>query len=262
MVNILLICYNRPEYTQKVLESLSNIDKIDNLFISIDSSNPNDESDIELVNQTINIIESFNNNDLYNNKHIKINNVKLGCKKHVKSALKWYLDENIDHNHLLILEDDIVLIKDKTQERINLSNQYSVDDYFVLKFNKYFWGWITNKKTIELLLSGLEKYVKKYEEIKNDINLLNIYKNENNHMFNNIHDVILKLEPISKNIYVPWDEEFPIIIDFNKILDIKADYNYVDNIGIKSSRDNTLEPTYNNSNNLRFYIENGKIIYY
>jgi GR25 family glycosyltransferase involved in LPS biosynthesis len=262
MIDVLLICYNRSEYTKLVLGSLVHINNIDNLYISVDSPNPNDEADMELVNETINIIESFNKIE---NKYIKINNIKLGCKKHVKSALRWYLDENNDnYHHLLILEDDIVLIKDKTQERINLSNQYSVDDYFVLKFNKYFWGWIVNKKTIQLLLSGLDEYVKQYEEIKNDIIGLNEYKNTYNHMFNNIHDVILSLEPISKNIYVPWDEEFPIIMGFNKILDIKCNNNeyYVDNIGVKSSRDNTLEPTYNNSNNLRFYIENGKIIYY
>lgn len=255
-MDILLICYNRPEYVKKVLDSLKFIKDIDNLFISVDAPKNDDFNDKILVERTIEIINEYK----FANKYVSYNQVKLGCKKHVHFALKW-VNDNVDNENLLFVLEDDILLNENTQKRIDLSENYK-DQFFVLKFNRYFWGWISNKKTIEVLIGGLKSIVSEYDSIKNDITNLTDFKNKYN--FKDVNQLILELEPFSKNIYVPWDEEYPIIMKFNNILDIscKKDEYYTDNIGVISSRDNNLEPTYNNSNNLRFYVENGNIVYY
>ena len=93
-MDILLICYNRPEYVKKVLDSLKFIKDIDNLFISVDAPKNDDFNDKILVERTIQIINEYK----FANKYVSYNQVKLGCKKHVHFALKW-VNDNVDNEN-------------------------------------------------------------------------------------------------------------------------------------------------------------------
>jgi hypothetical protein len=70
------------------------------------------------------------------------------------------------------------------------------------------------------------------------------------------------IEPIKSGTYLPWDEEFDLIMKLKKIEEVKNDIKYVDNIGQNSSRDMNKESNYYGSTDLRYYVKNGQLVYY
>jgi hypothetical protein len=99
-VPILFLGYNRPDLTKKTLDQIMRINpKI--LYISLDGPNPNKINDVEQCKLVQDIISkiSISNFDL----KLRINDINLGCKLSVKTAIDWFFD-NVDYG--IILEDD------------------------------------------------------------------------------------------------------------------------------------------------------------
>lgn len=257
-INILIIVYNRPNYLIEVLDSLKYCKNIKNLFISIDKEK-DIESDKLLVDEVIKISNDF---IIDTNKEINILKEKRGCKGHVIYALDWVSSKLGNEEILLVLEDDVLLLPntiDRIEDIINKNNF----EYYVIKLNQYFWGWVTNVKTIKELTGGYENIINEFKECDYHYKKLNIFKDK--YGFKNINEVTSYIEPFLQSLYVPWDESFPVIMRCKKIFEYKDNNIYTKNIGDNSSRDPFLEPIllYGTLNNpISFYVENGKPIYY
>ena len=99
-VPILFLGYNRPEFTEKTLDRIIQINPT-SLFISLDGPNPSKKNDTEKCKLVQDIIRkiSIPNGTL----NVRINKSNLGCKISVKSAIDWFF-ENVEYG--IILEDD------------------------------------------------------------------------------------------------------------------------------------------------------------
>lgn len=251
-VTVLVIGYNRPNYLSKVIDSLKIIEPIQVLF-SFD--HPIDEEDQYKVENSITLAENFT----HPQKKINVENSKLGCKGHVMKALKWALEET-KNDFILILEDDIVLKENSFDGLKEFMETYNEPQ--VLKLNQYFWGWMVHKDVLKELLKGIKEFVTEYIECDYNVLKLNDFKNKYHGIFKDTNNVVIIMEPLKSGIYLPWDEEFYLVIKFKGILEVKSNIFYSENIGNESSRDMGKESDYYGSASLRFYVENGKAIYF
>jgi len=156
-VPVLLIVFNRPEQTKRVLEVLSRI-KPGNLFIAADGPREmrGDEEKCQQVREILNKINwKCQVHRLYRKKN-------LGLEKAVKKAIDWFFDQVPEG---IILEDDCLpddsffdfcqkmLKKYRTTEivmAVNGSNFLGIEDqnprkYFLSKY-VHFWGWASWKR--------------------------------------------------------------------------------------------------------------------
>ena len=254
-ISTLIIGYNRPQYLSQVLNSLSLIEPSE-VFISIDSPKENDE-DLAKVQESIKLAQYY----FHNNKHLNFESTKLGCKGHVLKALDWVLNK-AQHDFILVLEDDILLL-DKTGPRIEefIAN-YKIEEPSVLKLNDYFWGWVCHKSVLSQLLCNLDEYINEYTECYYNPGKLREFNIKYNSIFKNVNNVVITLEPLKAGIYFPWDEHLDLIMKFKGIKELKDVNKYVENIGLESSRDMSVESEYYGAARLRFYVENGTPIYF
>lgn len=98
---ILILTFNRPDLTKKLLIVLSKI-KPNNIFFASDGPREHIKSDMNNVNKTRGLIRLINWScdvkTLFNDKN-------LGCAKSVHQAIDWFF-ENVDQG--IILEDDCI----------------------------------------------------------------------------------------------------------------------------------------------------------
>lgn len=257
-ITTLVIGYNRPKYLSEVLKSLDFIKDISNeFFISIDKETDN-EKDIELVKESLEISKKF----LKSKKNLIIQNKKLGCKNHIKTALKYVLKE-AKNDFILVLEDDIVLIDVITKKRIeDYILNYENDKMSVLKLRQYFCGWLIHKDILTILLDDIDDIINEYSECNYEAKKLKDFNKKYNNYFRNINEIVLSLEPFKLDTYIAWDSEFALKMIFRNIKEIKDNNNYANNIGIKTSIQMNLEINYSECKNINFYVKNGKPILY
>ncbi|PRY13321.1 hypothetical protein CLV24_106236 [Pontibacter ummariensis] len=156
-VPVLLVTFNRPECTAKVISKIKEI-KPEKLFIFSDGPRYNKEGEKELVYKCRTLLDSriFDwNCEVYT----KFSDINLGCGKGVSSAISWAF-ERVDR--LIILEDDCVpdlsffefcskmLSKYEHDERVmHVSGTRWNEEFKVSQTNYFFsiighvWGWAT-----------------------------------------------------------------------------------------------------------------------
>ena len=121
-IPILMIVYNRPEFTRKVF---SKIAKYSNSKLYIAGDGPKNSKDKILCQQEKDIF--------INNKKIKIiknfSNKNLGCKIRVASAIKWFFSKE---KFGIILEDDCLPGKDVFKFCAILLKKYEKNDEVLL----------------------------------------------------------------------------------------------------------------------------------
>jgi len=154
-VPILLLTFNRPDHTMKVLEVVKKY-KPSKLFIASDGYRDHIEGEKEKVLELRERMTQFVDWDC--DVEILFSNKNLGCKMAVYNSINWFF------SHVkfgIILEDDIIpnleffdFCKDMSSRYYNDDRVFSVCGYNALPylnikssyyFSKYFssWGWAT-----------------------------------------------------------------------------------------------------------------------
>lgn len=155
----LLITFNRPDYTEKVLDQLRVL-QIPRLYIFKDGPRPNNNKDIEAHGRIIDLIHKI---DWECDVRTFISEVNLGCGMGVSGAITWAFDTE---DRLIILEDDCIPSPafypfcDTILDRYRDDNRiwvvcgenhdypvtaFSNSDYIFSQFG-FNWGWATWKR--------------------------------------------------------------------------------------------------------------------
>lgn len=178
-IGITISLYNRPSYTNRVLEKLSKCYDVDRypIYISIDGSP-------EIV-EILDIVE-----DHLPGASVSINNPKKGCGGNIRHCLEWGFQK---HDTIIHIEDDILLATDSLIYFANTAEIYHNDPkvFTVCAYNRD-----TKAATHEALWLcerrcsfypwGVMWFKHKYEQVKHlwinepwDVNMKEIVKNNN-----------------------------------------------------------------------------------
>ncbi|QRN85477.1 glycosyltransferase [Clostridia bacterium] len=159
---VIIFVYNRPEHTKKTVEALANnfLAKETEVFIYSDSTK--NDSNIELVNETRNYIDTLPNLNYF--KNIKI--IKAEKNKGLANSIIGGVSEIIDKfGKVIVVEDDLISSNDFLRYMntaldfykrnksiwsisgfnipIEIPNNYNHDVY--LSYRACSWGWATWK---------------------------------------------------------------------------------------------------------------------
>jgi len=157
---VLLIAFNRPETTQKVVDSLRSV-KPAKLYAAVDAPRPEKgESEVLKNNKVLEIIRNIDwkcDLEFIRSSH------NLGCKLNISQAISYVFEKE---DRLIVIEDDIVAApsffffaeemlekyNDNPQVGIITANNYtpinSATDYYFSKY-VHIWGWALWKRTWE-----------------------------------------------------------------------------------------------------------------
>lgn len=157
-MNILLICFNRPIETRKVLDRIFYFSSVKNLYIQIDFENSKEHKEV------VKIVNGFKGLDNRINIQIQVNKKNLGCKDNFIKGLNWIFK---DFEQAIILEDDTLPMSvffdfaesmldtyknDKRVFQVSGTNIHKIPfdkDYGFSKFATC-WGWGTWRDRWEL----------------------------------------------------------------------------------------------------------------
>lgn len=179
---VLLLVFNRPEATQKVLREIIKYNP-SKLYVSCDG--PRNEEDETLICKINAQLKSIENIQIVS----RFLETNIGCRKAVKSGIDWFFE---NEQNGIILEDDCLPGEDFFEFCSQLLDQYKSEkqvahisgtnySYGKLKikysyyFSKYFhiWGWATwkdrwerykEKVDLEEIESIVEKNFKNHSE--------------------------------------------------------------------------------------------------
>lgn len=153
-VPLLLIGFNRPEYTKNLIDSLREI-KPTKIYFAVDGPRISKKNDVEKVNLVRALISTI---DWDCEIKSKFNSENLGCKLGPVSAINWIFEHE---EKAIILEDDIRPSKSFFQFCTELLDKYENDEniFFIAGSNFlndkyrnesyrfasvfYVWGWAT-----------------------------------------------------------------------------------------------------------------------
>lgn len=251
-IPVLLLIYNRPEYTKK---SIANLRKIKPKKIYIFCDGPKNEKDKHLCSKTIDETQKINWKCTIKRKFLKKN---LGCKDGVSLGISWFFKKN---SKGIILEDDCIPNKSFFQFCEKMFHFYNnskivgciTGDNFLLNkfkfkdgyyFSKYAncWGWATWKRSWNLYKKDINFWpnYKKSKSWKN--NFLSNYERK---YWNLIFDECYKDKLDS------WAYSWTLCLWKNKLLTVTPSKNLVKNIGLSTSRKKLFtlsSPTYKTEN--------------
>ena len=100
---ILLIAFNRPNHTRKVLEAIMRQNPVE-LYVFQDGPRKDNTSDVSKCVEVRNVIEELTK-DTSVKLHLFYSEINLGCGPGPMTALNWFFSEN---EYGIILEDDAV----------------------------------------------------------------------------------------------------------------------------------------------------------
>lgn len=231
---ILLIAFNRPDTTKKLLDAIRNI-KPTKLYIATDGPRLNNQSDI-IKTQNVNSI--FKKIDWNCDTFFLKRNKNLGCKLAVSKAIDWFF-ENEECG--IILEDDclpnydffiycqtllkkfsnnkeIFMITGDNFQQGKIHGNYS---YYFSKLT-HVWGWATWKRA----WAHYDVDMSFWPEFKNSSKFKNIFKSFTarryfKSIFNEVYNG--KIDT--------WDYQWTACVWFNNGLSITPNCNLVINIG-------------------------------
>ena len=258
----LLLVYNRPKTTKKLINALSHI-KPRKIFVSSDG--PKNNEDKILCDEVKDIISKINWKCIVKKKYNKKN---LGCKESVSQALNWFFKIN---KFGIILEDDCIPNKDFFNfSDIMLKKYYNngkigaiTGNNFLKKKikikNKYFyskyancWGWATWRSRWKLY----EKKISFWPKFKKTKKWENFFASkEEKTYWEFIFDKAYKNQDDS------WAYPWTLSLWKNDKLTVTPSKNLVKNIGKNSSRSlfNFLFKSYKaerlSLQNIKFYKE-------
>lgn len=249
---VLLICFNRPDTTKVVFESIRKVEP-KKLYVAIDGPRINKPEENDLCAQVLQITKNV---DWVCDAEYLIRDKNLGCKIGVTTAISWALT---NEDRIIIIEDDIVaapaffyfademLEKYKNEKEIAAvsANNYTPmediqNDYFFSKHG-HIWGWATWKR-------AWEPFDVEVPYIQSDI--------ENGHLKTlNLETQELKYfnkrakkinDQIKNGRINTWDYQYAYYRLRNELLSIVPKVNLASNIGINSSRTNSKSKTNTN----------------
>lgn len=156
---VLLIIFNRPDYTMKVMEGIK-LAKPKNFFIAADGPRNNKEGEKEICENLRKAVLDFI--DWECNVHTNFQDENLGCAVGVSTAITWFFD-NVEEG--IIIEDDCVPNKSffyfcekmleyyRDDQRVSMIAGTSfLPGDFKNEYSYYFnngytiWGWATWKR--------------------------------------------------------------------------------------------------------------------
>jgi hypothetical protein len=155
-VPILLIAFNRPAHTRRVLDSLRSIQPTQ-VFVAADGPRQGNENDVISCADVKRII--VDQIDWPCQVLTRFNSVNMGCRKGVEQAIDWFFDE-VEEG--IILEDDVVPTRDfffycqellerhRFDQRIGsisgncfLPKGVQIDESYYFSMYTHCWGWAT-----------------------------------------------------------------------------------------------------------------------
>ncbi len=234
-IAILLIAFNRPDTTRKVLECIR-FARPTRLYFAADGPRINDDDDViacQLVRALKDEIDwDCSVKTLYST-------TNLGCKNGVVSAIDWFFEHEEEG---IILEDDILpceaffsyckIMLQKYRQSTNIKAILGFN-YFGQRVNSnsyffyegfYPWGWATWKR------SWLE-----YSAENFDIEIFKVLKGENVAHRNLYNSLELNLSLIKVGILDTWDYQFMYMLVKTRGLVIAPHANLTKNIGVNGA---------------------------
>lgn len=242
-VPIILIIFNRPDLTQKVIESISTY-KPEVLYVVADG--PRDKGDAQACQQTRNLIDHI---DWMCTIHKNYSQTNIGCGLRIYSGISWAF-ETCDR--AIILEDDCIphpsffpyceelLEMYSSNERIGLisgncfiEQKGMLESYFFSNISNI-WGWATWKRTWDQFDINMVGW--------SDLRRTNFLKKKTGSEFwaNNWKTLLDSVYLGSRDI---WDYQFTFNIWKNNQLCIMPKHNLVTNIGFDSRATHTTTPS-------------------
>lgn len=249
---VLLICFNRPDTTKVVFESIRQV-KPKKLYVAIDGPRINKPGESDLCGEVLKITKDV---DWECEMDYLVRDKNLGCKIGVTTSITWAL---ANEDRIIIIEDDIVatpaffyfademLEKYKNEKNIAAisANNYTPmeniqNDYLFSKYG-HIWGWATWKRAwdaFDVEIRYIESDIKNghLKSLGLDIQELKYFKKRAKKM--------LKL--INNGQINTWDYQFGYYRIRNNLLSIVPKVNLASNIGISSSRTNSKTKTNTN----------------
>jgi hypothetical protein len=240
---VLLVVFNRPSLTQRVLERLREI-KPAKLFVAADGPRKNKPADEQLVRQTRALIETH----VDWNCEVKtlFREENLGCGKAVSEAITWFFEQNETG---IILEDDCLpspgffsfceelLKRYKDNERIMHIGGTNFQDGLQRGNASYYfssivhvWGWASWRrawKHYDFNVSGLDQFLaqKKISNYYNDRKAVAYWKG-----------IFTQMKNRGLNT---WDHQWTYSVWKQEGLAIIPQKNLVSNIGFGDSATHT-----------------------
>ena len=239
---ILFIVFNRPDVTRQSFDSITKI-KPERLYLASDGPRINNDNDQFLCNQVREIISQI---DWDCEVKTRFNDVNLGCKIAVSSAIDWFFQ---NEEMGIIIEDDILASTDffnfcdEMLDRFKDSNQVGVisgcnflNNYDFSKtyfFSKYpnIWGWATWKRVWEkydLRMGHYENWIKEknLNQILPNFPFFSFYWKD-------------QLDAVFKNKIDTWDFQFYYMIWYNSYLTVIPKSNLIINMGYNNNATHT-----------------------
>lgn len=238
---VLLLIYNRPNYTKEVFAAIRNA-KPSKIYISADGANANRKDDVILCNEARSIVSQVDW-DCEVKRLYRGNN--LGCKLGISGGIEWFFEHEEEG---IILEDDCLpnksffnfceLLLEKYREENNVmmiagSNPaISVkvgNDYFFSRFYTI-WGWATWKRAWQKFDINLSEW----QNLRNSNFLDSIYTDntENRHFTEKIFDETYKNKQSSY-----WAVQWAYSCMINNGVAILPKHNMIKNIGFKGTHE-------------------------
>ena len=236
-IPILLLNYNRPNNTIKLIERLK-IVKPEKLYVFCDGPKINDDVNIEKISEVKVILKK--NIDWNCEVKYKYPEINLGCGLGVSKAITWAFEST---EKLIILEDDCIphesffnfckemLIKYENDTRImHIAGTRWSEEYKLIPNVSYFfskiahiWGWATWKRAWE----QYDFQLKDWEEFEHT-GYLKAYFNKEQSKFwvKTINDFYKKKQ------FHTWDYQWQFTLFKNNGLSIVPNVNLISNIGI------------------------------
>ena len=236
-IPVLLLIYNRPKYTKKIIDNLRKI-KPKKLFIFCDG--PKNIKDKNLCEDTIKETQKINWKCKIEKKFLKKN---LGCKEGVTLGINWFFKKNYKG---IILEDDCIPNKSffefcnkmfsfyKNSNKVGcitgdnfLSNKFKFKNGYYLSKYANCWGWATWRRTWKLY--------------KKNINFWPNFKKSKSWKTNFLSSKERKywslvFDQCYKNKIDSWAYSWTLSLWKNNLLTVTPSKNLVKNIGLSTSR--------------------------
>ncbi|MBS1599289.1 MAG: nucleotide-diphospho-sugar transferase [Bacteroidetes bacterium] len=247
-VSVLLLAFNRPVITEKVLEAIAIYAPRD-LYIGIDGPRPGNEKDVENCGLVKKLVDNWEQKNPSVRVHKLYRDKNLGCGHAVSEAINWFFD---NEEMGIILEDDclpnksffsfcqILLRKYYDNEAImHIGGSNYLDDKIKIDSTYYFskfphiWGWATWRR-------AWKKYqfdMPHFDEFLHHPDFKRYYDNE----------VFIKVK--QKEVDT-WDSQWVYTFIMNEGLSILPKKNLVKNLGFDEFKGTHLhkKPKWYNDN--------------
>ncbi len=243
---VLLLIFNRPDTTYKVLEAIRKYQP-ERLYVAADGPRFGVKEDIELCNATRALVDTIDWNC-----EVKtlFRDDNLGCAKSVSDSISWYFSHEIEG---IILEDDCLphfdffpycselLIKYRNNESIAMISGNNFQNGVLRGNDSYYfsiipniWGWATWKRTWDHF-----KLVQSNDDINLiKANILTFFKKKKQVFYwNNL------LNQVNNSFFNSWGYPFLFSLWTKNVFCIAPNSNLVSNIGF----DNRATHTKNHS---------------